>query len=195
MYTYNIAVTEQKSTRNFKIFFKKLFIFSRNIDIFAVIHYIKYMKSIRCTIVRDNQTSSVLINPYSKVKTLNRSKVIPAKKLQIGDVFKDNWKIIELEKEKRITPKSKEIKIINNLQQLVSLLQDKFKDDVWQLDSVKDLLDQYNIVLVKTLFNGIYIENVFTDSVYVAGEIMSVDFYVNPINNINYDLIETLTLI
>ena len=59
------------------------------------------MKSIRCTIIRDNQTSSVLINPYSKVKTLNRSKVISAKKLQIGDVFKDNWKIVEIEKEKR----------------------------------------------------------------------------------------------
>ncbi len=153
------------------------------------------MKSIRCTITRDNQTSSVLINPHSKVKTLNRSKTISVKKLQIGDVFKDNWKIIEIEKEKRIIPKSKEIKITNNLQQLVSLLQDKFKDDVWKLDSVKDLLDQYNVVLVKTLFNGIYIENVFTDSVYVAGEIMSTDFYVNPINNINYDLIETLSLI
>lgn len=153
------------------------------------------MKSIRCTIIRDNQTSSVLINSYSKVKTLNRAKIISAKKLQIGDVFKDNWKIIEIEKEKRIIPKSKEIKITNNLQQLVSQLQDKFTEKIWQLDSVKDLLDQYNVVLVKTLFNGIYIENVFTDSVYVAGEIMSTDFYVNPINTINYDLVETLSLI
>ena len=138
---------------------------------------------------------TVCIRKDSKVRALNDRKPKRAKYLKIGDVLKGNWTILDIEPEQLYRPKTKTVQITNNLQQLVQLLKDRFGSKDWDFSKVQTLLNKYNITDIHPVFSGLLIENVFEDLIYVPGEVMVGDYYLNKITDVDNTFIEDLDLI
>ena len=114
---------------------------------------------------------------YQKGDTKKCKKLYP-KDFKIGDYLissegKFNY-ITNVERplctQKIKLPKApKRFYFTNRLEEFVQLVKPDRIDDDWKIEKVAKYINEYQIICVKFLYGGLYIENVYGDNVYISG--------------------------
>lgn len=71
----------------------------------------------------------------------------------------------------------------DNVEEFVKTVKPKKETDEWSIEKVAKYINEYQIICVKFLYGGLYIENVYGDSVYISGSQLDGDDIFNAIPN------------
>ena len=126
---------------------------------------------------------------YKKGETKKFKKLYP-KDFQVGDYVissegKFNY-IKEVEAplcvQKIKLPRApKRYYFTDNLEEFVNAVKPKKVDDKWSIETVAKYINEYQIICVKFLYGGLYIENVYGDGTYISGSQLDGDDIYNAI--------------
>ena len=69
----------------------------------------------------------------------------------------------------------------DNVEEFVQLVKSEKPEDRWSIEKVAKYINEYQIICVKFLYGGLYIENVYGDGIYVSGAQLDGDDIFNAI--------------
>lgn len=130
--------------------------------------------SLRITSQRGDLTKTTLIPKNTLVDVINKQTKVKGKDLKTGDILKENWVIINIEKDRTIVDKWEDIdRLAEFYQEGLKLFQDR----PWSVVGLEELLQKYEIFCMRNVYAGLQIINEYGEDLYVSGDLIETDYY------------------
>lgn len=130
--------------------------------------------SLRITSLKGDTTKTTLLPKNALVDVINRQAKVKGKKLKKGDILKDNWIIIDIEKDETIVDKWEDVDRISEFYHEGSKL---FQDRPWSATGLEELIQKYEIFCIRNVYSGLQIVNEYGEDLYVSGDLIEKDYY------------------
>ena len=129
--------------------------------------------SLRITSQRGDLTKTTLIPKNTLVDVINKQTKVKGKDLKTGDILKENWVIINIEKDRTIVDKWEDIdRLAEFYQEGLKLFQDR----PWSVVGLEELLQKYEIFCMRNVYAGLQIINEYGEDLYVSGDLIETDY-------------------